>query len=127
MRQYSATDQAGISWLGQTMRAVDRDSSLKSWSIHPKKYCRDPLQVMPISHKGDFIMADCECLNGCIFFQDKMEKKPATAELMKKRYCHGDNSICARYAVLQELGNLKVPADLFPGDLQKAKAIMSSQ
>ncbi len=71
-------------------------------------------------------MADCECINGCIFFQDKMERKPATAELIKKRYCHEDNSNCARYMVRQALGKLRVPADLFPGELQKAKAIISS-
>jgi hypothetical protein len=71
-------------------------------------------------------MADCECIGGCVFFNDKMAHKPATAELIKNRYCHSDNSDCARYMVRQTLGKDKVPSDLFPGDLGKAKLIISS-
>ena len=41
-------------------------------------------------------MEDCECLAGCPFFHDKMESKPAMAELYKKEYCKGDSTECAR-------------------------------
>jgi hypothetical protein len=71
-------------------------------------------------------MANCECLAGCIFFNDKMAKKPATADIMKKRYCQGDSSNCARYIIRQTLGKEKVPADLFPGDVAKANSIISA-
>ena len=38
-------------------------------------------------------MAECELINGCIFFNDKMLNMPATAELLQKevlqgRLCH---------------------------------------
>jgi hypothetical protein len=72
-------------------------------------------------------MADCECIGGCIFFNDKMAKKPATADLMKQRYCRGDNAKCARFVVRQVLGKEGVPSDLFPGDLLKAQNIISLQ
>ncbi len=72
-------------------------------------------------------MADCECIGGCLFFNDKMSHKPATAELLKTTYCHGDNKKCARHMVLEKLGKPKVPPDLFPGDVRKANSIISSQ
>jgi len=72
-------------------------------------------------------MADCKYLGGCIFFNDKMENKPATADLMKKRYCQGDNSTCARFVVCEKLGKVNVPLDLFPGDLRKAETIVSAR
>ena len=71
-------------------------------------------------------MADCELTAGCVFFNDKMVNMPATAELMKSRYCRGDNSQCARYMVYQKLGTPKMPADLFPGDIERARKILSS-
>ena len=71
-------------------------------------------------------MADCECLSGCLFFNDKMPSKPAMAELMKSRYCRGDNSACARHMILVKLGKPSVPPDLFPGELEKATRIISS-
>jgi hypothetical protein len=69
-------------------------------------------------------MADCECLAGCPFFNDRMAEKPATAELFKIRYCRGDFSICARYMVFKTLGKPKVPADLYPNDVDRANGIL---
>ncbi len=71
-------------------------------------------------------MADCELLAGCLFFNDKMAHMPATAELMKNRYCRSDNSQCARFMVFQKLGRPKVPADLIPSNVVKARMIISS-
>jgi len=48
-------------------------------------------------------------------------------ELLVQRYCHGDNSLCARYLVCQSLGPQRIPDDLFPGDILKAKTIISFQ
>lgn len=72
-------------------------------------------------------MADCELLPGCLFFNDKMASMPAAADMMKSRYCHGNKSNCARYMVYQKLGRPKVPPDLYPGDLERAKLILSSE
>ena len=70
-------------------------------------------------------MADCELLESCIFFNEKMENMPTTMEVYKKKYCRGDNSICARQMVFKELGREKVPADLFPNHKDNAKKIIS--
>lgn len=72
-------------------------------------------------------MADCELLAGCLFFNDKMAGMPTTAELMKDSYCHDNSSECARHMVLQELGRSKVPSDLYPNDIERARLIISSR
>ena len=53
-------------------------------------------------------------------FNDKMADTPVTAQSMKNRYCLGDNSICARYLVFSKLGKGRVPANLFPNQMDKA-------
>lgn len=70
-------------------------------------------------------MADCECLNKCIFFNDKMANKPGTAEMYKSKYCKGDNTHCARYQVFKALGREKVPADLFPSQENRVEKIVA--
>ncbi len=70
-------------------------------------------------------MADCECLPKCPFFHDRMTNMPAVAEMMKKRYCKGDSSGCARYMIFKKLGREKVPADLFPHMKEVAEQIIS--
>ncbi len=70
-------------------------------------------------------MADCSCLPTCIFFNDKMVDKPATAELMKNKYCLGDNSMCARYMVFKVKGSAGVPANLFPSQVERVKGLIA--
>jgi len=69
-------------------------------------------------------MPVCECLPKCLFFQDKMPNKPASAELLKQRLCLGDNKMCARYQVRSVLGPSGVPTDLFPNQTDKARALL---
>lgn len=71
-------------------------------------------------------MAICECVPKCPFFNDKMANKPSTAEMFKKKYCEGDNSECARWIVRKKLGADKVPADLFPNQIDKAQALIKA-
>ena len=71
------------------------------------------------------VMADCEFLTKCIFFNDKMENMPAIAGTMKERYCRGFPDQCARYRVAVKFGPEKVPRDLFPHDTVRAKIIIS--
>ncbi len=59
-------------------------------------------------------MADCELIATCLFFKDQMEKAPDMADYQKKKYCEGDNSVCARYIVFKALGRENVPRDLLP-------------
>lgn len=65
-------------------------------------------------------MADCECIEGCPFFHDKMDNKPATANLIKKKFCQGTYSECARYKVFKKFGKGSVPFDLFPNMHERA-------
>jgi len=69
-------------------------------------------------------MANCEKLAACPFFNNKMAAIPALAEAMKQKYCRGDMSQCARYKVAQALGKEKVPGDLYPGQSERADALI---
>lgn len=71
-------------------------------------------------------MPDCKCLPQCLFFNDKMQNMPTAAGLLKKRLCQGDNSQCARFMVLTALGREKVPVDLSPNQLDRAKTLIAS-
>ncbi len=72
-------------------------------------------------------MADCELLKGCLFFNDRMAKTPAVADMMKNAYCRGDNGRCARYMVFRKLGQPAVPPDLPPNDVGRAVKIISGE
>ncbi|GAB6037333.1 hypothetical protein JCM15519_18920 [Fundidesulfovibrio butyratiphilus] len=69
-------------------------------------------------------MADCELLARCLFFNDKMANKPGTADMMKKKYCRGNNAECARYVVCKALGRERVPGDLFPIQMDRARELV---
>ena len=71
-------------------------------------------------------MADCELLEGCVFFNDKMADMPATAELYKDQYCRENNLECARYMVFNALGKENVPLDLFPNMKDRAQEIIAT-
>jgi len=49
---------------------------------------------------------------------------PTVAEMMKKRYCHGDYGSCARQLIFQSLGKGHAPVDLAPNDIQRAHRII---
>lgn len=72
-------------------------------------------------------MADCECLAGCVFFNDKMQNMPAATNLLKKRLCRGDNTKCARHMVLVARGRANVPADLSPNQVDRAESIIAGR
>jgi len=55
-----------------------------------------------------------------------MASKPATAAMMKKPYCQGDKTQCARYLVCTKKGPEAVPNDLFPNTLERAQAILAT-
>ncbi len=71
-------------------------------------------------------MAECERLKECSFFQGTMTYKPAISDIFKEEYCLGDSSKCARYMVFKTLGKDKVPADLTPYMMSRAKEIISA-
>lgn len=68
-------------------------------------------------------MDECERLKNCPFFLGKMANMPATAELMKNRYCRSDYEKCARYILFK--ANINVPADLYPDEIDVAQEILN--
>ena len=70
-------------------------------------------------------MAECEFLNGCPFFNDKMKDTEGLGAMYKKKYCLGDNSECARYMVVTELGKGHVTMNLYPNMVDHARKIIS--
>jgi len=70
-------------------------------------------------------MAHCECLENCIFFNNKMKNMPLQSELFKSKYCKGEFEKCARYMVFKALGSEHVPENLFPIQQEKAKKIIA--
>ncbi|MFW9972273.1 MAG: hypothetical protein ACFFDF_18960 [Candidatus Odinarchaeota archaeon] len=69
-------------------------------------------------------MVDCKKLSGCIFFNDKMENMPVTADLFKQVFCKKKYNECARFIVATALGQHCVPNDLFPNQDEKAKKLI---
>jgi len=63
-------------------------------------------------------MAECECLEGCPFFNDKMQNMPALAGIMKKKYCQDDYSSCARHMIFEKMGKEAVPGGLYPNQME---------
>jgi hypothetical protein len=66
----------------------------------------------------------CELLEGCIFFNDKMDIESGLGKLYKQRYCEGDNTICARYIVASKIGRQHVPVNLYPNMHEQAEEIL---
>lgn len=72
-------------------------------------------------------MADCPRLAKCPFFNDQMADMPSMAGIIKQRYCRTDNTHCARFMVAEALGPEAVPSDLYPSQVDRAKAILEGR
>jgi methyl-accepting chemotaxis protein len=70
---------------------------------------------------------ECGKLAMCPFFNDRMANGPATASLLKEKYCRGDFVNCARFMVLGELGPAGVPEDLFPHQTERARKLLGGK
>lgn len=70
-------------------------------------------------------MRDCKNLSGCIFFNNKMENMPVTADLFKQAFCRKNYEECARFMVANALGKHSVPKDLFPNQDERARNLIS--
>jgi hypothetical protein len=72
-------------------------------------------------------MAECECLKGCPFFNDKMKMDEGMGLIYKKKYCLGDNSDCARYMIFKALGPGIATNDIFPNNKDKALKLIAEK
>jgi hypothetical protein len=70
-------------------------------------------------------MADCECLGGCPFFNDQMKGLEAIKKMMKDKYCKGSSEACARYIVFKALGKPRVPGNLIPNQVERARQLIA--
>ncbi|HHX94722.1 MAG TPA: hypothetical protein GX691_02715 [Clostridia bacterium] len=70
-------------------------------------------------------MSDCPSLVKCPFFNEKMDKMPAMANIYKAKYCKDDFNACARWKVASALGSESVPNDLFPNQTDRVVEIVS--
>jgi len=57
---------------------------------------------------------NCELLQGCPFYNEKMPMENGIGSIYKKKYCQDNNKLCARYKVASELGVDFVPNNLYP-------------
>lgn len=55
-----------------------------------------------------------------------MANMPSTAAVYKKIYCEQDYANCGRYMIFKAIGRENVPADLFPNQSDRAKAIIAA-
>lgn len=69
----------------------------------------------------------CEFLQGCPFYNDKMDIQSAIGRLYKKRYCEGNKKECARYIVVTQKGAEYVPSNLFPNMMDRANEILEKE
>jgi len=70
-------------------------------------------------------MAECEKLGTCPFFSGQMKKMPSVADFMRRSYCLGDKTGCARYQLASK--GIPVPTDLYPNDTARARKILGTQ
>jgi hypothetical protein len=71
-------------------------------------------------------MAECVCLAGCPFFNDRMKDMLGVAAMYKSRYCMGDPSSCARHMIFEKLGKAAVPPDIYPNMVDRAQRILAA-
>jgi len=72
-------------------------------------------------------MAECEFINSCPFFNDKLSGKEVDIEKLKNDYCKTNNLHCARYIVAITLGKEKVPENLYPHEKVAAYKIIAEE
>ena len=70
-------------------------------------------------------MAECEFLSICLYFNDKLKNMPTASDMVKRMYCLWHFEDCARYKVAKAIGRENVPPDLFPPDIEEAKAMLA--
>ena len=78
--------------------------------------------------KKEIFMNECEYLEGCPFFNDKMKGMTSLSNIYKRQYCTGgEKSDCARYMVREKMGKEHVPVDLYPNQKERAEMIISQK
>ncbi|RMH73864.1 MAG: hypothetical protein D6675_01560 [Gemmatimonadetes bacterium] len=69
-------------------------------------------------------MADCKYIEACPFFNEKLPNMPAMTKLIKKQYCHGNFTECARLIAYEATGIEVLPNTMYPNDSKAAQAFI---
>ncbi len=71
-------------------------------------------------------MKKCSIIDECPFFKDQLPKMHTAKdrEDMRRKFCGGGNTQCARFIVASALGLDEVPGNLLPDDLFKVSIIL---
>lgn len=70
-------------------------------------------------------MGECEFIEKCPFFHDKLAEKPVQIDELKEKYCRNNNLNCARYMIAQAAGKEKMPPDLYPDEKAVAYQVIA--
>jgi hypothetical protein len=71
-------------------------------------------------------MKKCAIIDECPFFNDQLPRMHTAKEReeMKKKFCGGGNSQCARFIVAKAMGLEEVPGNLYPEDHFRISVIL---
>jgi hypothetical protein len=69
-------------------------------------------------------MQECDLLAHCLFFAGRLANMPGTSEVIRRQYCTGAYTACARRMVRQARGAAGVPDDLFPDQRDKVVTLL---
>lgn len=69
-------------------------------------------------------MAACEWLELCPFFTERSGYSPELQDEMKRDYCLGDNTRCARLWSFRYLKAEQIPDDLMPTETDRASELV---
>lgn len=76
---------------------------------------------------GGLQVSSCPKLPQCPFFNERLVKMPAIAEMAKDHYCRsGKYESCARYLVAKIFGSSAVPDNLYPDQRDRANSIIGA-
>lgn len=77
-----------------------------------------------MAQKEDIKMSECELQQECMFLNEHIGHMPSTVQMVKQRYCNGNSNACARYMVSSALGKERVPGDMVPDQLDRARELI---
>lgn len=71
-------------------------------------------------------MAKCTFWGTCPFLKEMMVGMPHATERLKKLFCDGEYTACARFMIYEKLGADAVPFDLYPSMKSRAESIIAN-
>lgn len=70
-------------------------------------------------------MGQCEFLEKCPFYNDRMVKENQLGTILKAKYCRGNKLLCARYKIATSLGKEYLNNMIFPYMNDRAEQLIA--